>query len=176
MKIILGFLLAVVLAWVNASQAQSLQWALEPSVAGEETVSIRYREDGEYVDFAEALAAAASNKQIITSISLGRLAQLPDRRLQSQVFGFLAANHRELLTNALSTKGADHAIALKALRPGVEEALLASSIVRSLNWMLQSVGMHITGVSMEKFYLFNNDEFPNFDALTWLVVEPQVAP
>lgn len=167
----LGLLLSIYLiaplAWGE------LSWRLDKDQNQPDSVRIEIA-SGSEKDFAEVLGALKQS-QTLTSIALGRLAKLEDERLQSQIFGYLAANHRQPLSLVLGSKGQQHSQALQALRPAFHEALLSTSFVRSLDWQLQTVGWRIAGVDSEKFYIFNNNDFPNFDAITWLIIEPAPA-
>ncbi len=122
----------------------------------------------------EALSTV-NKRNHLTSIALGRLVKIPDSRLQSQLLGYLAANHKEMLHELLISRGERHQQALATIAPGFKKAVLQTALVRNIEWQLAQNGYEIIQVSLEKFFVIRQSGLPQFDAQTWLVVAPNSA-
>jgi len=97
-----------------------------------------------------------------------------DRKMQAELHKYLATQFPRLHAEALASAGNKHNPKIKALRDAFKEAILATSLVESLNSALKDSSRceRITSTSFENFYIRKNTMGqPIYGAMVWLTTE-----
>lgn len=94
-----------------------------------------------------------------------------DIELQKELHDFLELKYPGLHKEALASAGNMHNPKVVVLREAFEEALMASSMVKRINVLLQSRCERITSASFEKFTIRKNKGQPTYNAMVWLSTE-----
>ncbi|GAA6166458.1 hypothetical protein [Sessilibacter corallicola] len=142
-------------------------WQVKSSANGDDPVTVELSKSGSD-NFKEVISSVESKG--LNSIDLGRVAHSGDHRFQSQVFGYLFANHKDELSDVLAARGGAYKKALQGLEPGFKKAVLSTSLVRKLSQTLDEFCYDIDELQLKDFLVFSNNNSPNFDAYVILKV------
>lgn len=97
-----------------------------------------------------------------------------NKKMQAELHKYLAAQYPRIQAEALASAGNMHNPKIKALRGAFKEAILATTMVKSLNAALEAGARceRIASTSFEKFHIKTKETGqPVYGAMVWLTTE-----
>lgn len=159
----------VLLLVTGADAAFAGQWRIEPDYQDRQGVYIRYGVSG-HDSLAVAIAAIEADKTLL-HINMSRLVQIESADLQADLLNYLQQNHANVLASALAVAASTSSHEMNRLRAVFSQALAQTGFFKNIDKTLGDNGYRIKSMSFEKFFIVEDSEPIQFDAITWLVIE-----